>query len=127
EGGQLLLRVDASGAAAGALPLLGDADVLDQPAHPRHARGSVLLERSGCGLRLTGRRWLLLHRRETGQRSAPERVPHEREEEASLRLPPERTNPAEQHHAVLRVCGRGDRKSTRLNSSHVKISYAVFC
>src|SRR5690606_39966973 len=24
------------------------------------------------------------------------------------------------------VCGR-DRKSTRLNSSHVKISYAVFC
>src|SRR5690606_40176557 len=26
-------------------------------------------------------------------------------------------------------CGRGagDRKSTRLNSSHVKISYAVFC
>src|SRR5207302_7713123 len=25
------------------------------------------------------------------------------------------------------VPGRGDRKSTRLNSSHVKISYAVFC
>src|SRR5690606_39525533 len=25
-----------------------------------------------------------------------------------------------------RTC-RGDRKSTRLNSSHVKISYAVFC
>src|SRR5207302_5322701 len=24
-------------------------------------------------------------------------------------------------------CGDGDRKSTRLNSSHVKISYAVFC
>src|SRR5436309_7865293 len=24
-------------------------------------------------------------------------------------------------------CGREDRKSTRLNSSHVKISYAVFC
>src|SRR6202044_4283017 len=23
--------------------------------------------------------------------------------------------------------GEGDRKSTRLNSSHVKISYAVFC
>src|SRR5690606_42025922 len=36
-------------------------------------------------------------------------------------------------HAVLPVRraagagGRGDRKSTRLNSSHVKISYAVFC
>src|SRR5690606_41687079 len=26
-----------------------------------------------------------------------------------------------------RVWGRRDRKSTRLNSSHVKISYAVFC
>src|SRR6266700_6365799 len=26
-----------------------------------------------------------------------------------------------------RRCRRGDRKSTRLNSSHVKISYAVFC
>src|SRR5690606_41816862 len=25
------------------------------------------------------------------------------------------------------VAPRGDRKSTRLNSSHVKISYAVFC
>src|SRR3989442_4430730 len=24
-------------------------------------------------------------------------------------------------------CGRRDRKSTRLNSSHVRISYAVFC
>src|SRR5207302_3549157 len=26
-----------------------------------------------------------------------------------------------------RLCGVRDRKSTRLNSSHVKISYAVFC
>src|SRR5437870_12967391 len=26
-----------------------------------------------------------------------------------------------------RVFGEGDRKSTRLNSSHVSISYAVFC
>src|SRR3712207_7283148 len=25
------------------------------------------------------------------------------------------------------VCYRGDRKSTRLNSSHANISYAVFC
>src|SRR5690606_39624779 len=30
--------------------------------------------------------------------------------------------------SVMRsVCTRADRKSTRLNSSHVKISYAVFC
>src|SRR5690606_42061335 len=27
----------------------------------------------------------------------------------------------------LRFVQQGDRKSTRLNSSHVKISYAVFC
>src|SRR5690606_40440632 len=33
------------------------------------------------------------------------------------------------HRAVvfLEVAGLRDRKSTRLNSSHVKISYAVFC
>src|SRR5690606_41954299 len=29
--------------------------------------------------------------------------------------------------ARLRIGRRADRKSTRLNSSHVKISYAVFC
>src|SRR5690606_30317931 len=35
------------------------------------------------------------------------------------------------HHLRVQPTGRnphsGDRKSTRLNSSHVKISYAVFC
>src|SRR5690606_28134242 len=38
--------------------------------------------------------------------------------------------PLRQHEMVLRVLediGSEDRKSTRLNSSHVKISYAVFC
>src|SRR5690606_41061787 len=38
---------------------------------------------------------------------------------------------AENHHAPVRRCQGNrvaqDRKSTRLNSSHVKISYAVFC
>src|SRR5436305_5689364 len=29
--------------------------------------------------------------------------------------------------ATPAALGRGDRKSTRLNSSHVRISYAVFC
>src|SRR5690606_41813749 len=29
--------------------------------------------------------------------------------------------------AAMRAAVRPDRKSTRLNSSHVKISYAVFC
>src|SRR5699024_3954120 len=28
---------------------------------------------------------------------------------------------------ILKALDRGDRKSTRLNSSHVSISYAVFC
>src|SRR2546422_6996682 len=32
-----------------------------------------------------------------------------------------------QHHGALEIFGRGDRKSTRLNSSHGYISYAVFC
>src|SRR5690554_7011263 len=27
----------------------------------------------------------------------------------------------------MKICFRADRKSTRLNSSHVRISYAVFC
>src|SRR5690242_21173302 len=30
-------------------------------------------------------------------------------------------------HQLRRVCDRQDRKSTRLNSSHMSISYAVFC
>src|SRR5437870_10957107 len=35
---------------------------------------------------------------------------------------------AHRDHGCLRVIGcREDRKSTRLNSSHVAISYAVFC
>src|SRR5207245_7266784 len=37
-----------------------------------------------------------------------------------LRNGPDGRNPLAQH-------GRGDRKSTRLNSSHGSISYAVFC
>src|SRR5690606_40721148 len=32
-----------------------------------------------------------------------------------------------QPHRAFLLLTRGDRKSTRLNSSHVKISYAVFC
>src|SRR5256885_16400571 len=31
------------------------------------------------------------------------------------------------HRGVRRQCARADRKSTRLNSSHLVISYAVFC
>src|SRR3989454_3694263 len=37
--------------------------------------------------------------------------------------------PADRHFvgAASRLHGAGDRKSTRLNSSHLVISYAVFC
>src|SRR3712207_7040542 len=44
--------------------------------------------------------------------------------------PPENigTPPSECGEACAKIrCGRGDRKSTRLNSSHANISYAVFC
>src|SRR3989442_9804026 len=34
---------------------------------------------------------------------------------------------AAQHREWIGARGRIDRKSTRLNSSHVRISYAVFC
>src|SRR5688572_31758314 len=43
---------------------------------------------------------------------------------ASPRLPP---RPAPRAGAPLRVRHGADRKSTRLNSSHSQISYAVFC
>src|SRR5690349_22360191 len=38
-----------------------------------------------------------------------------------------RGRPAERLEALADHRQRGDRKSTRLNSSHVEISYAVFC
>src|SRR5204862_1202806 len=42
---------------------------------------------------------------------------------------PQRRMAGAVHHDVLELVGddRQDRKSTRLNSSHVEISYAVFC
>src|SRR5258707_9990034 len=40
-------------------------------------------------------------------------------------MPPPRGPPATTPLAVMRA--GGDRKSTRLNSSHANISYAVFC
>src|SRR5436309_11033495 len=38
-----------------------------------------------------------------------------------------RFEPPPQRQKGIRVKDAADRKSTRLNSSHVKISYAVFC
>src|SRR5699024_12152926 len=41
----------------------------------------------------------------------------------------QKDSPASVYEVTLSGClnARGDRKSTRLNSSHVSISYAVFC
>src|SRR2546430_6495397 len=52
---------------------------------------------------------------------------HRAEDEAEAPVEPrahEREEGDERHGAAWRV---GDRKSTRLNSSHSQISYAVFC
>src|SRR3712207_7546505 len=52
-------------------------------------------------------------------------------EELLAGLPEERTSPAATAAAHRALARReqdfGDRKSTRLNSSHANISYAVFC
>src|SRR3712207_8175171 len=45
-----------------------------------------------------------------------------------LEAPQARLDPVERSHgARVYVRDAGDRKSTRLNSSHANISYAVFC
>src|SRR3712207_7978088 len=51
---------------------------------------------------------------------------------AGARLPPGARAPralpdVPDRHPAARVARRADRKSTRLNSSHANISYAVFC
>src|SRR5690606_42142930 len=45
----------------------------------------------------------------------------------SRRIPPYRRARAHRARDAILPDGGEDRKSTRLNSSHVKISYAVFC
>src|SRR2546426_2672439 len=45
----------------------------------------------------------------------------------SARTPLERAGPALAPHSRNPPAAGGDRKSTRLNSSHLVISYAVFC
>src|SRR3712207_8873222 len=71
---------------------------------------------------------------ETPRVDVPQREPHERAEAACLV-----TRATEANEKSRRRVGRGtpsiapgcdgtrDRKSTRLNSSHANISYAVFC
>src|SRR6266540_6119423 len=45
----------------------------------------------------------------------------------ALPISSRRLHPAEPRHRGPREDPAGDRKSTRLNSSHITISYAVFC
>src|SRR5207249_4493914 len=93
--------------------------VLDAADLPGMARGAAVARRAAQAHRYRGsaqgaRRGPLRPRED----QAPHpRVP--RGEEAQ----PERQEPD----PVLRRAAWGDRKSTRLNSSHVSISYAVFC
>src|SRR3712207_8495187 len=51
-------------------------------------------------------------------------APHGRRAAGQAALLPERQG---DHRGAARRGQRGDRKSTRLNSSHANISYAVFC
>src|SRR2546429_7327490 len=55
---------------------------------------------------------------------SPRRRPHHRGPLERGRVDADRRAPAGQHRLVH---ARADRKSTRLNSSHGYISYAVFC
>src|SRR5690606_41306113 len=67
--------------------------------------------------------------------ATPPRDAHVREAIAAPRALPGRDGAAPRAHAAAAAVARAgagprdtpDRKSTRLNSSHVKISYAVFC
>src|SRR3989442_2038818 len=56
-------------------------------------------------------------------RGAPELLDLAHGDLRPVELGEEERHPTER----LRRVARGDRKSTRLNSSHVRISYAVFC
>src|SRR5437870_10414079 len=65
-------------------------------------------------------------REDRGLGSPVETARPELERPASHRLQPLPSCVEPHHHAQHRRAA-GDRKSTRLNSSHVAISYAVFC
>src|SRR3712207_7537670 len=58
---------------------------------------------------------------------APELVGAEEEQRAVLRRADEVQVGVDEPEPVVAVAPAQDRKSTRLNSSHANISYAVFC
>src|SRR3712207_8363941 len=73
-----------------------------------HARIAFAEQAAAAGLRAHGRTRQLLPLRLPAARDGGGALPHH-----GLRVP--------------QPLGSGDRKSTRLNSSHANISYAVFC
>src|SRR5207245_8648810 len=73
---------------------------------------------------------LLLHAVDALRHAGGERAAHAGRERPAARRParrPARRRRATLAHGALARRTRGDRKSTRLNSSHGSISYAVFC
>src|SRR5439155_26550846 len=67
-------------------------------------------------------------RRSVGRRPVSPAVwPPPTSRAASRRRPPARESVPRAARRILGLAERIDRKSTRLNSSHVAISYAVFC
>src|SRR3712207_8277730 len=60
-------------------------------------------------------------------RRRPSRTARTRSPSADAECPMERAAQRETAERVGRRATKGDRKSTRLNSSHANISYAVFC
>src|SRR6266511_4991109 len=73
----------------------------------------------------------LSHRVRAGRARRDDRVVRaadpERDGDLAARGVDEDVRQEERRHAVQAALAQEDRKSTRLNSSHVKISYAVFC
>src|SRR5689334_24651879 len=64
--------------------------------------------------------------RDRGGRLPPDGVVHHRDRAGAAHPVPRRRG-RDGGRPSLRAVHRGDRKSTRLNSSHSSISYAVFC
>src|SRR3712207_8781810 len=62
------------------------------------------------------------------QQRADQRVDHELHRRVhALAVPPRADQEVERHEHQVEEEDEQDRKSTRLNSSHANISYAVFC
>src|SRR5690242_20881184 len=63
----------------------------------------------------------------SGAEALESRVPDHVTQAGSEHTGGQRQGPADGIHFQARHGEQGDRKSTRLNSSHMSISYAVFC